>query len=120
MWTCGNCREVVEPQFDACWNCGTSREGKLNLEFLKEAPADSGDDSSVEETVSQHFVCQKCEHRDARVERIASSGVGLAKVMAKEFLAVSCQNCGYTELFNLTVLEGRSDLQNFLRGLFGP
>ncbi len=43
----------------------------------------------------------------------------MAKLIAKEFLAVSCENCGYTELFNLSILEGRSDLQNFLRGLFG-
>jgi hypothetical protein len=28
-------------------------------------------------------------------------------------------SCGYTELFNLSVLEGRSDLRNFLRSLFG-
>ena len=118
MWTCENCREIVEEQFNACWNCGASRDGKLNLDFIRE-PSDVNDDSSLEKSFSQHYVCQKCEHRDARVERISSSGTGLAKLSAKDFLAISCQNCGYTELFNLTVIEGRSDLQNFLRGLFG-
>jgi predicted nucleic-acid-binding Zn-ribbon protein len=41
------------------------------------------------------------------------------RISAKHFVALSCENCGYTELFNLTVLEGRTDLENFLRGLFG-
>ena len=90
----------------------------MNLEFMRE-PTASGDESSLEAKLAQHYQCQKCEHRDARVERISSAGTGLAKLLAKEFLAVSCQNCGYTEFFNLTVLEGRSDLQNFFRGLFG-
>jgi predicted nucleic-acid-binding Zn-ribbon protein len=118
MWTCGNCREVLEDQFDSCWNCGCSREGKLNLEFMQE-PSSVGDDSSLEKKFSQYHVCQKCQHRDARVERISSRGTGFARLMQKDFLAVSCQYCGYTELFHLSVLEGRSDLGNFLRGLFG-
>lgn len=115
MWACGNCREIIEDQFDACWNCGCSRDGKLNLEFMREPT----DESSVESQFSQHYKCQKCEHSDARVERISSTGTRLARVFAKEFLAVSCENCGYTELFNLSVLEGRTKLQEFLRGLFG-
>ncbi|MBT3367913.1 MAG: DUF2007 domain-containing protein [Nitrospina sp.] len=24
-WTCGNCGEVLEPQFTDCWNCGSHR-----------------------------------------------------------------------------------------------
>ena len=117
MWACQNCREVVEDQFDACWACGCSREGKLNLDFVAE-PTNPSDDSSLEKKFAQFYKCQKCEHREARIERISSAGTGLAKLLAKEFLAVSCENCGYTELFNLSILEGRSDLQNFLRGLF--
>jgi predicted nucleic-acid-binding Zn-ribbon protein len=118
MWACGNCREVLEGQFDSCWRCGCSREGKLNFEFLRE-PEPAGDDSSLEKKFAQNYVCQKCGKREARVERVSSTGTGLGRTLKKDFLAVSCQNCGYTELFNLTVLEGRSDLQNFLRSLFG-
>jgi predicted nucleic-acid-binding Zn-ribbon protein len=64
-------------------------------------------------------VCAKCKHREPRIERIAATGTGLMRISAKHFVALSCENCGYTELFNLTVLEGRTDLENFLRGLFG-
>ncbi len=27
MWTCANCGEVSEESFDACWKCGTTRDG---------------------------------------------------------------------------------------------
>ena len=118
MWSCGNCNQVIDDQFDACWNCGCSREGKLNLEFVRET-SDGDHDALLERHLSQYYVCQKCQHREARTERISTVGTGFIRILAKEFLAVSCQNCGYTELFNLTVLEDRSDLENFLRGLFG-
>jgi hypothetical protein len=26
MWKCPGCGEKIEPQFDACWNCGASRD----------------------------------------------------------------------------------------------
>ena len=25
-WTCANCGEEIEPQFDACWNCGAGKD----------------------------------------------------------------------------------------------
>ncbi len=36
MWTCKNCREAVEPQFSACWNCGATRDGQFDLHFRPE------------------------------------------------------------------------------------
>ncbi len=90
----------------------------MNLDFMREPKVPNGD-SSLEENFAENYKCQKCEHQDAKVDRISSAGTGFAKLLAKDFLAVSCENCGYTELFNLTVLEGRTDLQNFLRRLFG-
>ena len=26
-WTCPNCDELIETNFDSCWRCGTDREG---------------------------------------------------------------------------------------------
>ena len=103
MWACANCRETIEDDFDACWRCGCSREGKLNLEFAKET-ADAGESSSVEQAFAEEFKCQKCQHRDARVERITGSGTGLARVVA----------CG-----EFRSAKRSTKLQNFLRGLFG-
>ncbi len=118
MWTCQYCREVMEDQFDACWSCGCSRDGKRSLDSTHEPPPrDVG--SSLEHQFAEKFVCQQCKHRDARVERIFTAGGGFSKLLTKDFLAVSCENCGSTQLFDLAILEDRSKLQNLLRSLFG-
>jgi outer membrane protein assembly factor BamB len=31
VWECRQCRERLEDQFDACWNCGTPRNGGESL-----------------------------------------------------------------------------------------
>ena len=118
MWTCANCREVLEDQFDACWNCGCSREGKLNLEFVNDAEPTSVQ-RSVMNGFSQSFVCQRCKGREAQLDRISTRGTGLGALLRKDYLAVSCANCGLTEFYSLNVLEGRTDLENLLRGIFG-
>lgn len=43
MWTCSKCGELLEDQFDSCWNCGTSCDGstlhKAFSEQVKESTA---------------------------------------------------------------------------------
>ena len=29
MWKCKKCAEKIEDEFDACWSCGTDKDGKL-------------------------------------------------------------------------------------------
>jgi uncharacterized protein YbjQ (UPF0145 family) len=36
MWQCGKCQETIGDSFDACWNCGTSREGKETPDFKRQ------------------------------------------------------------------------------------
>jgi len=46
--------------------------------------------------------CPKCGHEDARVDQVATTGTGLTRLMdlqSRQFSAVSCTNCGYTELY---------------------
>jgi hypothetical protein len=31
-WTCPKCGETIEPQFTACWNCGTAKPGAAPTE----------------------------------------------------------------------------------------
>ena len=93
--------------------------GKLNLDFLPETSPLLTDENSIENQFIENYTCHRCKCSDARVERVSTTGTGFAKLIQKEFLAVSCQDCGLTEFYNLSVLEGRSDLQNFLRGIFG-
>ncbi len=37
MWTCVKCGTKVDPSFDVCWSCGTSRDGLEDPSFV---PAD--------------------------------------------------------------------------------
>jgi predicted nucleic-acid-binding Zn-ribbon protein len=128
MWTCGNCREVLEDQFDACWSCGCSRDGKLDLAFVREPPSDDAfvreppsddHDSPVSREFARYFICRRCRHRKARCKRIAMRPAPWSGLFAEDFLAVSCCHCGLTEFYSLTVLEGRLDLGNFPRSIFG-
>lgn len=75
----------------------------------------------VDEMLAQEFSCQRCDYRGGKVERLAMSGTGLSRlfeVQPYRYAFVSCRNCGYTEIFDLRILEGRDDLGTFLEVLF--
>ncbi len=36
-WACPACGETIEPQFDACWHCGTNRDGTRLPDFTDES-----------------------------------------------------------------------------------
>jgi hypothetical protein len=43
MWTCRTCGEKLEDQFDACWKCGSSKEGVAPGQVVaEETPKDEG------------------------------------------------------------------------------
>jgi hypothetical protein len=35
MWTCPKCGSKVDPSFDVCWSCGTSRDGVEDPTFVR-------------------------------------------------------------------------------------
>jgi len=75
----------------------------------------------VDQLLEQEFVCARCEHKGAHVERLAMSGTGLSRMLEIQkyrYAFVSCLNCGYTEVFNLRILEGKDELGTFLEVLF--
>jgi predicted nucleic-acid-binding Zn-ribbon protein len=75
----------------------------------------------AEELLATEFVCPRCEGQGAQVERLAMSGTGFSRffdIQPYRFAFASCTNCGYTEVFNLKILEGKDDLGTFLDILF--
>lgn len=71
--------------------------------------------------LSQQFKCPKCNSVGGHVERLAMSGTGISRFMeiqAYTYAFVSCLNCGFTEIYNLKMLEGRDDIGNILEILF--
>jgi hypothetical protein len=77
---------------------------------------------SLEEQFSARFVCGKCKGTGGRTKRIAVGGTGISKLLDiqhNQFIAVSCLHCGYTEVYNPEILEGKRHLGSILDVLFG-
>lgn len=75
----------------------------------------------ADDLLAREFVCARCKQKGAHVERLSMSGTGLSRlfeVQAYRYAFVSCTNCGYTEVYNLRILEGRDNLGTFLEILF--
>jgi hypothetical protein len=46
--------------------------------------------------------CPKCGHAETEMDTISTTGSGLSKmfdIQNRKFTAVTCTNCGYTELY---------------------
>jgi hypothetical protein len=39
-WTCPNCSEQIEPQFDGCWKCGADKEGNVEADSAESVDAE--------------------------------------------------------------------------------
>ncbi|MCA9977619.1 MAG: hypothetical protein KC413_17790 [Anaerolineales bacterium] len=78
--------------------------------------------AKVDETLAREFVCARCKSQGGEVQRLAMSGTGISRLMDIQpyrYLFVSCNQCGYTEIFNLKALEDKKDdLGLFLDALF--
>ena len=63
---------------------------------------------SLRDHLADRFVCPKCETHGATVRPITSSKGPLAWVADPQkhsFLAATCGRCGYTELYDASVLD---------------
>ncbi len=77
---------------------------------------------NLDQELARRFVCAKCRRQGGRVKRFAATGTGLSRlfnVQHNKFVAVSCTNCGYTELYNPQILERKGVGMDVLDLLFG-
>lgn len=79
--------------------------------------------TDVERELEKRFVCAKCKNTGAEVKSLAMSGTGLSRlfdIQHNRYVFASCRNCGYSEVYNLDILEGRrDDLGTLLDIMFG-
>ena len=76
---------------------------------------------NIEKILADEFVCSHCKTAGAHVERLSMSGTGISRLLDIQpyrYVFASCTNCGYTEVFNLKMLEEKDDLGLFLDVLF--
>jgi hypothetical protein len=102
MWTCAKCGEQIEETFDACWKCGTSRDGVEDPEFVKQAEA-------VGEPSAGHPIyCARCDqpltymgtkkfHEGTRWGALGD--IGELFVHKEHFDVYCCPRCGRVEFF---------------------
>ena len=124
MWQCKKCKEDVDDSFEVCWNCGTTSDGVADPSFCKKDGLDPPPlpDESIEGQLALRFRCAKCDAKGGLVKRIATTGTGLSRVLdiqLNKFVAVSCESCGYTELYNTDILERPRVGMDVLDLLFG-
>lgn len=77
---------------------------------------------SLDDQLATRFVCSKCKSQGASVKRISAPGTGISKlfdIQHNQFVMTSCRNCGFTEVYNPEVLEGKHHLGSILDVLFG-
>ncbi|MDD4923747.1 MAG: zinc ribbon domain-containing protein [Dehalococcoidales bacterium] len=78
---------------------------------------------NIEKELESRFVCAKCRSTGAEVKSLAMSGTGLSKLLDiqhNRYVFASCNNCGFTEVYNLDILAGkRDDALNILDIIFG-
>jgi hypothetical protein len=75
----------------------------------------------IEDQLAGAFVCPKCLHSGGHVEHLAMSGTGLSRLLEIQtyrYAFVSCKNCGFTEIFNLKILQGSDDVGTVLEIVF--
>lgn len=61
--------------------------------------------------------CPKCGHTETDVGEISTTGGGLSKmfdIQTNKFSVVSCQHCGYSELYRNTGSTGSDIVDVFL------
>lgn len=115
MWICRTCREEVESHFDACWKCGTSKEGApdpaVGARERDERNANTGAFPSqlFGQTPKPALVagieirCAICRH-DYFVQRTAQLHTAVATFFDLEWLSPTatcliCARCGYIHWF---------------------
>ena len=66
----------------------------------------------IEKEIESRFVWAKCRSSGAEVKSLAMTGTGISRfldIQHNRYIFASCNNCGYTEVYNLDILKGSKD-----------
>ena len=79
--------------------------------------------SKIEKEIESRFKYAKCHNTGASVRSLAMTGTGFSKILNfqhNRYTFASCNNCGYTEVYDLDKLSGGKDtVGNVLDLIFG-
>jgi predicted nucleic-acid-binding Zn-ribbon protein len=76
----------------------------------------------LEDQIGARFVCSKCKNSQGKVRRFAATGSGITRFIDwqhNEYISVSCDRCGYTEMYDPEVFRDKNKAIEVLDLLFG-
>jgi hypothetical protein len=65
----------------------------------------------------KNYTCPKCGNRNYEADQIRTTGAGFTKyfnIQNRRFTAISCSQCGFTELYKGNRASGGSSVLDFL------
>lgn len=126
MIECPWCQNEIEIMNNKCPICKRKLYDVTDTDFNEEDENeyDNNDDISMKDIIMSNFRCNKCQDNDCRVKEVAMTGTGLSKLLDiqhNHFLFVSCNNCGFVEIYDPDVLNEKKSgsLGTILDILFG-
>lgn len=69
--------------------------------------------------IQKSYVCPKCGGKKAEVDNIRTTGAGFTRyfnIQNRKFTAVSCSQCGFTELYKVGKTSKGSNILDFITG----
>lgn len=121
MIECPWCQRQVEITKGRCPACNNCLADVTEADFEDDQPAFALDTTpfhnNQEHTtamIMNRFKCSKCSHDECNVQEVAMTGTGLSKlfdIQHRHFLFVSCTHCGFVEIYNPNILNGKKSGQ---------
>ncbi|HUC93475.1 MAG TPA: zinc ribbon domain-containing protein [Paenibacillus sp.] len=115
MIECPWCYKEVTIRNGRCPNCKHELYENTEQSLLEEDDnsfVDAANDGfSIEDTIIDRYKCSKCKGNSCKVSEVAMTGTGLSKmfdIQHHHYLFVSCNDCGYVEVYDPDVLKGKS------------
>lgn len=124
---CPSCRrklyEVTAQDFEEDEGTGRASGPESSMEEADEESEAIGT-GELAEKIEDRFVCARCGHHGGRAKEVAMTGTGFSKlfdVQHNHYLFVSCERCGYVEVYDPEILLDKKPgtLGTLLDILFG-
>lgn len=127
---CPWCNHEVEIVKGRCPHCRNKLHEVTDEDFSTDALVTLMENTteieelSIIEVIEDRFKCSKCKETDCGIKEVAMTGTGLSKlfdIQHNHYLFVSCLNCGFVEIYDPNVLEGKKTgkLGSIMDVLFG-
>jgi len=98
---CPECDTRASADWAFCRSCQASLDDAVPADE-KLVVRNDGEKLDLSEVVDEETGCPKCGHTDAEVETITTTGENVIRapdLQNRQFEAVSCTRCGYTEFY---------------------